>query len=77
MSKLSSSPDPNVEAVRAMLLERSRVGLKKYGVTTARDDVDLLGWIEHIQQELLDAAVYAQAAKALIKGLLAAKKVEE
>jgi hypothetical protein len=56
------SPDTNVEAVRQKLLTRSRVGLEKYGVTTERQDVDLIGWLRHLQEELLDAAVYVEAA---------------
>ena len=58
------SPDKNVESVREKLLLRSQIGLRKYGVTTERKDVDLWGWLNHIQQELLDAAVYAEAAMA-------------
>ena len=54
------SPDKNVEAVRAKLLERSQVGLAKYGVTTERTDTDLVGWLNHLQEELMDAAVYVQ-----------------
>lgn len=58
------SPDKNVESVREKLLLRSQIGLRKYGVTTERKDVDLWGWLNHLQQELLDAAVYAEAAMA-------------
>jgi len=58
------SPDKNVEAVRQKLLLRSEIGLRKYGVTTERKDVDLIGWLIHLQQELLDAAVYVEAAMA-------------
>ena len=55
--------DNNVEAVRKMLHDRSLVGLNKYGVTTMRDDMFALDWIQHLQEELLDAAVYCQALK--------------
>lgn len=61
------SPDKNVEAVREKLLLRSKIGLRKYGVTTERKDVDLLGWLIHLQQELMDAAVYAEAEIDLIQ----------
>lgn len=61
---IKSSPDGNVEAVREMLLSRSIVGLMKYGVTTERGDLSLGDWLQHLQEELLDAAVYVQAAKA-------------
>jgi hypothetical protein len=54
--------DPNVERVRAKLLARSEVGIRKYGTTTMRADVDLIGWLKHLQEELLDAAVYIEAA---------------
>ena len=54
--------DPNVEALRAMLLERSVVGIKKYGVTTDRDDLTLRDWLQHSLEETLDNAVYLRAA---------------
>ena len=57
-----TSPDRNVEAVREKMLQRSIVGLSKYGVTTERTDIDLAGWLEHLQLELLDAAIYIEAA---------------
>lgn len=53
--------DPNVESVRAKLLERSKVGIKKYGCTTAGAGLDRLEWIKHLREELLDAAVYLEA----------------
>ena len=55
------SPDANVEAVREKLLQRSVVGLNKYGVTTQRTDLENVVWLTHLQEELLDAAVYIQA----------------
>jgi hypothetical protein len=57
-----TSPDANVEAVRAKLLDRSITGLKKYGVTTERKDLSIVDWLRHQQEELLDAAVYCEAA---------------
>lgn len=63
-----ASPDGNVEAVRQKLLDRSKVGLAKYGVTTERDDLDLVAWLRHLQEELLDAAVYVAAAIKRIEG---------
>lgn len=52
--------DPNVEAVREKLQARAIVGFRKYGVTTERTDIDLAGWITHLQEELMDASVYCQ-----------------
>lgn len=54
------SPDKHVEAVRQQLLERSEVGLQKYGVTTERTDLTRLDWLRHAQQEALDFAVYLE-----------------
>lgn len=55
------SPDKNVESVREKMLQRSIVGLNKYGVTTERDDIDRRGWLLHLQEELMDACVYIEA----------------
>lgn len=50
--------DSNVESVIDRLHERADVGLAKYGVTTERDDLDFENWLQHLQDELLDGAVY-------------------
>lgn len=55
-----ASPDRNVERVREKLLQRSIVGLKKYGVTTERTDLSTIDWLNHWQQELMDACLYVQ-----------------
>jgi hypothetical protein len=59
--------DLNVEAVRHMLLERSAVGWNKYGKDTTRTDLDALDWLQHLQEELMDAAVYVEAIKRSFK----------
>jgi hypothetical protein len=56
-------PDTNVMRVRAALLARSESGYRKYGTTTDRTDIDLAGWLQHLQEELLDAAVYVERLK--------------
>ena len=70
INHLGRSPDRNVESVRQMLLDRSLVGLAKYGVTTERTDLNRLQWLRHLQEELLDASVYIQT-------LIASEQVEE
>lgn len=62
--------DKVVEAVRADLLERSRVGIKKYGVTLERTDLSTEQWLEHIYEELLDAANYTKRVIMGLKGEL-------
>jgi hypothetical protein len=53
-------PDANVESVKRLLDERAARGLQKYGVTTERDDLSELEWLRHLQDELLDGAIYCQ-----------------
>jgi hypothetical protein len=57
------SPDPNVTAVMELLKQRSLVGLNKYGTTTMRTDLDILDWLQHLQEELCDAAVYVEVLR--------------
>ena len=64
---VTASPDANVERNRQMLLDRSVVGLKKYGVTTEREDLNLGQWVQHTIEEVLDLANYLQALKANIE----------
>jgi len=52
--------DRNVEAVRNKLAERAATGLRKYGTTTERKDLTPLQWFQHLQDELMDAAVYVE-----------------
>ena len=55
--------DSIVEEVRQDLLDRSEVGIKKYNTTLDREDLDLVDWMEHTRQELLDGALYLTRAK--------------
>jgi hypothetical protein len=54
--------DPIVAAVRADLLQRSKVGLKKYGVGLDRTDLALNQWLEQAYFEALDMALYLKRA---------------
>jgi hypothetical protein len=40
--------------------QRAEVGKAKYGVTMERGDLSLVEWLTHLQEELMDAAVYVQ-----------------
>lgn len=63
------SPDANVELNRKMLLDRSKVGLEKYGVTTEREDLTPAQWAQHAIEEALDFANYLQALKRKLEDL--------
>lgn len=48
------------DAVAEKLLKRAEIGLAKYGVTMERTDLSRLDWMIHVQEELLDGAVYLE-----------------
>jgi hypothetical protein len=52
--------DPVVEAVRAKFLNRSTVGLRKYGVGLDRTDLSRLDWLNHAQEEAMDLVNYLE-----------------
>ena len=55
--------DPIIEKVVDQLVSRSDVGFKKYGVTLDKDVGDITTWLQHLQEELLDAANYIEKLK--------------
>lgn len=55
------SPDKNVEKNREMLLQRSLLGVAKYGCTT-EGIPSLRDCLQHALEEALDMANYLQAA---------------
>lgn len=61
--KLVKFRDPIIEKVVDQLVSRSDVGYKKYGVTLEDDLGDLTKWLQHLQEELLDAANYIEKLK--------------
>ena len=59
--------DRNVEEVVKQLRDRAEKGLDKYGVTTERKDLSTVEWLQHLQEELMDASVYIEKLKSEIK----------
>jgi len=55
--------DPVVERVVDKFVDRSDVGYKKYGVTLDKDPSEMLEWLNHLQEELMDAILYLQKSK--------------
>ena len=55
--------DPVVERVVDKFISRSDVGFKKYGVTLDKDPSDLISWLNHLQEEMMDAVLYIQKSK--------------
>ncbi len=55
--------DPVVERVVDKFIQRSNVGFKKYGVTMDEDTLSKKEWLNHLQEELMDAILYIQKSK--------------
>lgn len=55
--------DPVVERVVNKFVNRSDVGFKKYGITLDKDPQEMFVWLNHLQEELMDAVLYLQKAK--------------
>ncbi len=63
--------DSYVQIVKAKFEERSQTGIKKYNTTLEREDLDLQDWLNHLQEELMDATLYIERLKAELKDRLA------
>ena len=61
--KIINFRDPVVERVVEKFVGRSDVGFEKYGVTLEDDSSDMLAWLNHLQEEMMDAVLYLQKAK--------------
>jgi len=58
--------DTIVNSVINSFIQRSNVGLQKYGTTLDRDDLSVLEWIQHAQEEHMDAILYLEKLKSVI-----------
>jgi len=61
--KLIMVKDTIVKSVLDKYKQRSEVGIKKYNQTMDRDDLNLLDWLTHLQEELMDATLYVEKLK--------------
>jgi len=69
--------DPIIKSVVESFISRSDVGFKKYGVTLAEDDAPLVAWLNHLQEELMDAVNYIEKLKHSATEVLQERLVEE
>ena len=60
---MSKFRDPIIKKVVDKFVERSNTGYKKYGVTLHDDEPNLHKWLNHIQEELMDAINYIEKLK--------------
>lgn len=55
--------DSIVKKVINAFKRRSERGLEKYGTTLDRNDLTHLEWLQHLQEELMDATLYIEKLK--------------
>ena len=57
------------ERVIEKIRSRAAVGLQKYGTTMAREDLSNWEWQNHLQEELLDGAIYIERLRDIVNEL--------
>jgi hypothetical protein len=60
---IQHTSDSIVNTVIDSFIKRSNLGLQKYGTTLDRDDLKVLDWIQHAQEEHMDAILYLEKLK--------------
>ena len=54
--------------------ERSKIGKEKYGTDMDRDDLTLNEWLQHAQEEHMDAILYLEKIKKIVDGKIIIEK---
>lgn len=52
-----------VTKVAMKYFDRSEMGIKKYGTTLENNSLPLMDWLNHLQEELMDATLYIEKLK--------------
>lgn len=60
--------DSIVKSVLHKFTERAVAGKKKYGTDLDRTDLSVLDWIQHAQEEHMDAILYLEKLKQTLAG---------
>ena len=60
--------DSVVDSIVDNFISRAKVGKEKYGKTLDRNDLSVLEWIDHAQQELMDGILYLEKLKKTLNG---------
>ena len=58
--------DEIVERVVSLFRSRSQRGIHKYGITLDKNELSNREWLQHLQEELMDAALYVEKIKSII-----------
>ena len=65
------------EKVIVKIRQRAEVGEKKYNTTMERTDLTYEEWLQHLQEELLDACVYLEKLMQLSKYVGISREIED
>ena len=55
--------DSIVDSIISKFKQRSETGIKKYGTTLDRNDLTVEQWLNHLEEELMDAILYCHKLK--------------
>ena len=58
--------DSIVASIINKFTKRSKFGKEKYGTDLDRDDLSVLEWLTHLQEELMDGILYAEKLKQVL-----------
>ena len=59
--------DRYVQQVKEKFEQRSQTGINKYNTTLERDDLSIVDWLNHAQEEAMDLALYLEVLKDKLK----------
>jgi hypothetical protein len=60
-------PDSIVQTILSKFVDRAKFGKQKYGTDLDRQDLSVLDWINHAQEEHMDAILYLEKLKQTIQ----------
>ena len=67
MSTYNCTIDGVMYSVMKKFAERAEFGMKKYGTNLDRNDLSVLDWIQHAQEEHMDAILYLEKLKQVLQ----------
>jgi len=69
--------DSVVFSIVKQFKERARIGKEKYGTDLDRDDLSLNEWLQHAQEEHMDAILYLEKIKKVIDNKIVVEKCSD
>ena len=76
-STIEYPKDKIIQAVLNKYKERADRGMIKYNISMEDNDGNLFYWLNHLQQELMDATNYTEKLITIVDSLEAMKKEKE